>query len=439
MPTSGNLELAVKINQFPTDVKTLVNGWKQFKIDIDGQVVTLTLKPEVFRKLEQAQNNYSQWIATIVGKMTSKTNQGFRLKDCEVNVFYQSKHLRRSPKTKERESQSFLKSKENSQARSSPSKSGSKSNTFSNKYRLYTGGTLNWFALIIKLESSIFSDILPWIAFFTTYGCLMALLYNWGFIIAIPEESDAITRALLVFNIGLPSLLVFRTNTAHERFWEARKLWGQLVNIVRNLTRDICIVIKEDSPKSRTEKEKILMLVVAFAVAVKLHLRAEPVNDELASLMSETQYFRLKYTNHPPLQIAFWIGDYLQSQYDRNCLNVYQLTNLHQSVDTLVDILGGCERILKTPLPIVYALVLRKLVIVYCLLIPFEIVKDCHGYTSTIMAFVSMLLFSIEQIGSQLEQPFAQNPNNLPLDIICNTMLRNVEELIEYTPSAKNS
>ncbi len=106
-------------------------------------------------------------------------------------------------------------------------------------------------------------------------------------------------------------------------------------------------------------------------------------------------------------------------------------TDLHRLVDIMVNILGGCERILKTPQPIIYTLVLRKLVIIYCLLIPLEIVNDCHGFTGIIMTFASIVLFGLEQIGSQLEQPFANNPNTLPLDLICKTILSNVIELIE--------
>ena len=92
--------------------------------------------------------------------------------------------------------------------------------------------------------------------------------------------------------------------------------------------------------------------------------------------------------------------------------------------------MGGCERILKTPQPIIYTLMLRKLVIVYCLLLPLEIIDDCHGFTSVVVTFASMVLFGIEQIGSQLEQPFAYHPHALPLDLICNTILLNVKELI---------
>ncbi|MGL6338866.1 MAG: bestrophin family protein [Waterburya sp.] len=307
--------------------------------------------------------------------------------------------------------------------------------TFSQKYNLYTGEKLNWLQLILLLGKSIFAGILFWVVFFANYSFILTVAYYiWEPDILISKDDNFIGTILLIFNIGLPSLLVYRTNTANERFWEARKLWGELVNVVRNLTRDICIVIQDGDLESKKQKESVLLLVVAFAIAIKLHLRSEQINDELISLMSRDQYYKLKYhSDHPPLQIAFWIGDYLQSRYDNNYLHVYQLVGLNNLVNTLINILGGCERILKTPQPIIYTLMLRKLVIVYCLLLPFEIINDCHGFSILVVTFASVVLFGIEQIGSQLEQPFAHNPNALPLDLICNTILLNVKELIKQT------
>lgn len=308
-------------------------------------------------------------------------------------------------------------------------------NTFSQKYKLYTGKKLNWIQLILLLGNSVFADILPWVGFFASYSFVLILIdYLSRIPILIPANNHAISTLLLVFNLGLPSLLVFRTNTANERFWEARKLLGDLVNVTRNLTRDICIVVQDKSANNKKDQEDILLLVVAFAVAMKLHLRSEKVNDELISLVSTDQFYKLKYnSDHPPLQIALWIGDYLQTKYDHNYLHIYQLEGLHRLVDSLVNILGGCERILKTPQPIIYTLILRKLVIFYCLLLPLAVIKDFQGFTILIITFVSIILFGIEQIGSQLEQPFDHNPNALPLDLICQTILLNVQELIKQT------
>ena len=312
-------------------------------------------------------------------------------------------------------------------------------NSFSGKYQLYTGETLHWFHVTLLLERSIFPVIFPWILFCSTYGFLVSLLYSFGFPVALPDQNAVSTSAILSFNIGLTLLLVFRTNTGHERFWEGRRLWGSLVNTVRNLARNIWIVVKEQNREDRVKKEASLRLLVAFAVAMKLHLRSEPMNDELASLMDSDKYLQLKEINHPPLEIAFWIGNYLQEQYDRNCLNIYQLSELHKLVDQLVDILGGCERILKTPLPLIYSVKLRQLVLTYCLILPLDLVKDLSWWTGPVVAFVSFTLLSIEQIGAEIEEPFGHDPNDLPLDAICNTMLRNIEELIRLAPNNASS
>jgi putative membrane protein len=93
-------------------------------------------------------------------------------------------------------------------------------------------------------------------------------------------------------------------------------------------------------------------------------------------LMSSSQYFKLKTMNNPPLEVAFWIGDYLQQQSNRQTLNAYQLPTLQGLLNNLVDILGGCERILKTPIPLAYAIHLKQLLLLYCLLLPFQMVAQ---------------------------------------------------------------
>ena len=87
MSTQGKLELTIKISEFPADVKTIENGWKSFEIDCDGQIVSLTVKPKVFKKLEQAQTDYPMWVAAIAGKMGEPTEQGFVLNEPAIQVF----------------------------------------------------------------------------------------------------------------------------------------------------------------------------------------------------------------------------------------------------------------------------------------------------------------------------------------------------------------
>jgi putative membrane protein len=301
--------------------------------------------------------------------------------------------------------------------------------SFKGKFHIYTGEQLHWFQVIFKLKISVIKATLPWIILCGGYGFVVSLLSYFGLLASI-DFSKVLPQVIVTLNIVLGLLLAFRTNSAHDRFWEGRKLWGALVNTVRNLTRGIWIIVNEYGAKGREEKQAALKLVVAFTYAMKLHLRREPVNSELEPLVSEAQYLKLKNANHPPLEIAFWIGDFLQTQYEHNNVNIFQLNSLQELLDDLVDILGGCERILKTPTPLIYTIVLKTLLIIYFLLLPLQIVGGLNWWTSPILAFISMVLLGIDEIGAEIEEPFGHDPNDLPLDLICATMRRNTEDLI---------
>ncbi len=288
-----------------------------------------------------------------------------------------------------------------------------------------------WFRLALRLKGSVIPSILSRVLGCGLFGVFISLVYSFKLPVSQPIFSTVIPSIVL----GL--LLVFRTNTAYERFWEGRKLWGGLVNNTRNLARQIWVDIAEVKPEDRTKKISALRLLVAFAVATKLHLRSEPVNTELEGLLSSSQYFKLKTMNHPPLEIAFWIGDYLQQQSQRQTLNHYQLPTLQGLLNNLVDILGGCERILKTPIPLAYAIHLKQLLLLYCLLLPFQFVAQLGWWTGPMVALVSFTLFGIEEIGIEIENPFGYDTNDLPLDAICATMRRNIEDLITLTPGTE--
>jgi ion channel-forming bestrophin family protein len=287
---------------------------------------------------------------------------------------------------------------------------------------------LPWILAILRLKGSVIPSILNRVVWCGFFGFLVSL----AFYFKLPVSHQVLGNVIPSIVLGL--LLVFRTNTAYERFWEGRKLWGSLVNNSRNLSRLIWVSIIEIEPEDREQKIKALRLIVAFAVATKLHLRGEPVNRELEDLMSSARYYKLKTMNHPPLEIAFWIGDYLQEQTKRETLNLYQLPTLQGLINNLVDNLGGCERILKTPIPLAYSIHLNQLLLLYCLLLPFQLVDRLGWWTGVIVALVSFTLFGIEGIGIEIENPFGYDANDLPLDAICKTMRRNIEDLITLTP-----
>jgi putative membrane protein len=286
-----------------------------------------------------------------------------------------------------------------------------------------------WFKIALQVRGSVIPSILPRVLLCGGFGVFISLLNFFKLPVSMP------VLASIVPSIVLGLLLVFRTNTAYERFWEGRKAWGTLVNNVRNLARQIWVAIEEKDPQDIELKKSALRLLPAFAVAMKLHLRQQSVNPELEPLMSPAQYQKLKSMNNPPLEIAFWIEDYMHEQYERNCLDVYQLTGMNQLLNSMIDVLGGCERILKTPIPLAYAIHLKQLLLLYCLALPFQMVKDLSWGTGLVVALISFTLFGIEEIGIEIENPFGHDANDLPLDNICAAMQRNIDDLISLTPS----
>ena len=291
---------------------------------------------------------------------------------------------------------------------------------------------LQWLKITLQFKGSVIPAIYNRVLWCGLFGVFISLLDYFNLPVSYPIFESVIPSIVL----GL--LLVFRTNTAYERFWEGRKSWGSLVNNVRNLARQIWVVIAEQTEEDRTEKIWALRLLVAFTVATKLHLRGESVNSELQELMSPNRFFKLKSMNNPPLEVAFWIGDYLQQQYNRDRTSDYQLVAMQNLLNNLVDNLGVCERILKTPMPIAYTIHLKQLLLIYCLLLPFQMVDKLGFWTGAIVALISFTLFGIEEIGLEIENPFGYDANDLPLDAICNTMKRNIEDLITLTPSNSN-
>jgi ion channel-forming bestrophin family protein len=291
----------------------------------------------------------------------------------------------------------------------------------------------NWFKIAFRVKDSVIPTILSQVCWCGAFGLFISILsYN-----KVPVSAKVLGGVVPSIVLGL--LLVFRTNTAYERFWEGRKAWGSIVNNIRNLSRLIWVAVAENDPLHRHEKEQALKLLVAFAVATKLHLRSQPVDDRLAALVSPLQFAKLQQMNNPPLEIIFWVSDYLQSQHERGQMSLYQMNELQNILNGLVDTLGACERILRTPMPLAYAIHLKQLLLIYCLLLPFQMVDDLKWWTAIATALVSFTLFGIEAIGVEIENPFGTDPNDLPLDAICNTIECNITDLISIEPHYRRS
>ncbi len=287
---------------------------------------------------------------------------------------------------------------------------------------------LSWVQLVLRWRESVAPKAFPRVLLCGGLGFLVSLLDYLG--LPVSWHGFDVVISNVSYNLVLGLLLVFRTNTAYDRFWEGRKAWATLTANIRNLGYLIWVVIAEVEPTDRENKVSALRLLVAFAIATKLQLRQQPINNELEALMTPDQFLKLKAVKSTPLQLAMWIGDYVQQQYKRNLVNPNQLTATNMLVSGLLEAVTTCERIVSTPIPLAYAIYLKRLLLIYCVSLPFQVVNNLHWWTSPIAAILSFVLLGIEEIGTEIENPFGDDANDLPLEEICTTIINNIEDLI---------
>jgi ion channel-forming bestrophin family protein len=285
----------------------------------------------------------------------------------------------------------------------------------------------NWFRSALQIKGSILPSILPRVLLFGGFGVLVTVLYH----IPLPLNFTVLGNLTdnVACNLVLGLLLVFRTNTAYERFWEGRKAWGELVVNLRNLAREIQIGIEADD-----EKKQSLHLLVVFAIATKLHLRHQPLShEELKDFIAPETIAKLNHLSNPPLEVIRWMGDYIQRKYRSQSIeDINQRWVMNQTLNEVTGGLTNCERILSTPIPVAYAIYLTTLLLVYCFFLPFGLVERLNWGTGFVVAIVSFILLGVEEIANEIEDPFGTDPNDLPLDQICETLLSNVEETIAF-------
>ena len=234
----------------------------------------------------------------------------------------------------------------------------------------------------------------------------------------------------LIPSVVLGLLLVFRTNASYDRFWEGRKIIGQLINDSRSLAILLLVNIPEKNREDTVEKMAKVRLIAVFFIALKLHLRKESVDEKIKSLVTEEEYLELKNVNSMPLKIMTWMAEYTKKMYDRDYIDSIQLTEYNQLIERLVGYLGACERILNTPIPLAYSIHLKHLLFIYCGVLPFYLLEDLSWLTIPAVGIITFALLGIEAIGTEIENPFGYDPNDLPLDHLNNVLHSNLEELM---------
>ena len=250
------------------------------------------------------------------------------------------------------------------------------------------------------------------------------------FVLEFFELSDDLIMDTSLFSflgIVLSILLVFRTNSAYDRWWEGRKQWGALVNHCRNLATQVHAVFPHEDRKTRKE---VAALIANFCISFKEHLRQGVKLEELVQVSPE-MLEEYKTKTHVPNWISFQIQEKMEHAHKAGVVTDAQHINIRHNVNALLDILGACERIKKTPIPFSYAVYIKIFIVAYSLLLPFALVSEYSYFTIPILMLVFFAFIGLELMAEEIEEPFGLDCNDLPTSTIAHTIKNNVFEILE--------
>ena len=266
--------------------------------------------------------------------------------------------------------------------------------------------------------------IIIWTAFLIFINEYTAQLVedNIGYIskINLGSQMHTFLGAALVF------LLVMRTNSSYDRYWEGRKQLGALGISARNLAVKANSVIPMDEKGFRSE---VSSLIGAFVLSVKEHLRDGITPKELKGLSSANREELENYTS-PINGILNILSLRLHSCIERNWLHPPEYGSFNASLDNLQAVLRSLDRIRYTPLPFAYVNQLKVFMLIYLSTLPMVLIPDFHFYTIIPMFFAVYALVGMEEIGIEIEDPFGDDPNDLPIEKICQATKRDVAEIL---------
>jgi ion channel-forming bestrophin family protein len=226
-----------------------------------------------------------------------------------------------------------------------------------------------------------------------------------------------------VLGVAMSLLIVFRTQSSNGRFWEARTLWGALVNNSRSVVRIGAVYAGPADDLAR--------IVAAYVLAIKQTLRDDRDLSELRPLLTGAQFDQLKEARNPPSVVARFMSEWVRRRQKEGRLDPITAMAMEGVIVELVAAQGGCERIHLTPLPFVYAGLIKQLLLVYLVTLPFVLIPPMSFAAPLVEAVVSFAMLGIEEAGVEIEDPFGVDPNHLSIEQICQGIARDAARLAE--------
>lgn len=228
-------------------------------------------------------------------------------------------------------------------------------------------------------------------------------------------------HSLLGFVLSL--LLVFRTNTAYDRWWEGRKLWGKLVNDTRNFAIKINMILSDDRDSANQ---------IARYLKYYPHFLAKHLSQESTRLALDEDYSEIEKSlkNHGPTDLVILLTHKLHQLKKEGKISDVEMLYLDTQISGFLDVCGGCERIKNTPIPYSYSSFIKKFIILYVLALPIAYVINLGYFMIPLTVFVYYVLMSLELIAEEIEDPFNNDENDIPMETIAQNIEKNVHQIM---------
>jgi ion channel-forming bestrophin family protein len=274
---------------------------------------------------------------------------------------------------------------------------------------------LNWFRMLLAWRGSVLPQLLP--RLFIVLCLSFIAVASHDHILKVTVNLSTVPFSLI--GIALAVFLGFRNNASYDRYWEGRKLWGQLLNETRSLTREALTLTKDNSngnaSDAATRARELVEILGALPHALRHQLRHTDPQTDLAQRLSPARLERVLASRFRPMTLVLCASEWVRNEVREGRLDGFAVLAFERNLNGLSDVIGGCERIASTPLPFAYTVMIHRTVYFFCALLPFGLVDSIGALTPVFAVFVAYAFMAHEAIASQIEDPFGTEDNDLAL------------------------
>ena len=280
----------------------------------------------------------------------------------------------------------------------------------------------DWLTFIFRFhKSDTFRKLIPMMILIAAYSGAIAYLEieYWK----LSENSHVKNLTIMHTTVGfvLSLMLAYRTNTAYDRWWEGRKLWGSLVNNSRNLAIKLNAYLSDEDDRNYFRK-----LIPTFSEVLANHL----MNEEVSLMLFEGFDLEIDHHKHKPNQVASLLFQRVNNLYRSGKITGEQFIIISSELQSFTDICGACERIKNTPIPYSYNAFIKKFIFFFVMTLPFGFVFNLGYLVIPVVVFIFYVLASLELIAEEIEDPFGKDTNDLPILKISSNIKKHVGEIL---------